>query len=115
MAICNINEIKFETFNIAGIPAMFSPVRFDKSVLPDGYYAYDVRGSDYDPDKPTTVEPFVYVNYIGTIVTRTPIDFGQVEDKYKELGDNWSYGYPINEFGEKFSYCPKDDVWTYVA
>ena len=115
MALHNINEIEFETFNAAGIPALFSSVRFDKDTLPDGYYAYDVRGSDYDSGKPTTLEPFVFVNYIGTIVTRTPIEFEQAEDKYKELGDDWSYSYPINEFGDKFSYCPRADAWRCIA
>ena len=111
----HINEVTFEGFTLHGIQALVTDERFDKKTLPDGYYAYDLRGSDYDCGKPATVEPFVYVNYIGTVVTRTPIDMGQGKDQYNSLGDDWSYSASINEFGEKFSYHPKDDVWTCIA
>lgn len=117
MAIRSINDVEFETFGINGIPALITDERFDKSTIPEGYYAYDVRGSDYDYNRPATIEPFVYVNYVGTVITRTPIELNQGEgkDKYKSLGDDWSYGIPISEFGDKFSYCPKDNMWKCIA
>ena len=40
----------------------------------DKLHAYDLRGSDYDPGLPVTIQEYVVVNHAATVITATPID-----------------------------------------
>jgi hypothetical protein len=46
-------------------------------------HCYDLRGSDYDPGRPATIEPQVTVNHAGTVITAEPVDFK--EKDYRRL------------------------------
>lgn len=65
---------EYEVITLFGKPALFTNGRIDKSVLPEGVYAYDLRGSDYDPGCPMYIEDHVRVNHAGTILTLEPLD-----------------------------------------
>ena len=65
----------FEHIELFGKPALFSDLRIDRSTVPDGWHCYDVRGSDYDPGRPTTLEARVVVNHAGTILSPEEITF----------------------------------------
>ena len=61
------------------------------SNVPDGKYAYELRGSDEDCGVPATVEHKVCVNFCGTIVADEPIDFcgndfAEIEDLDYDFG-----------------------------
>lgn len=54
---------------------IFNDIRLDKNTLPEGYYAYDIRGNDYGEPLPySSLERSVVVNFEGTFVTQK-IDF----------------------------------------
>ncbi len=36
--------------------------------MPEGLYRYDLRGSDYDPGQPITVEKTVVVNHAASVL-----------------------------------------------
>lgn len=65
------------------IPALFTDLRIDRDTLPEGTYAYNIRGGD-ETDF-CTIEPYVTVNHTGTIITRQPIPMG--EEDFVEIGD----------------------------
>ena len=48
----------FELIEIYGKPAMFTNGRIDRFTVPEGWYCYDLRGSDNDPGEPATVEQY---------------------------------------------------------
>lgn len=80
------NKILYEQFDqieLMGIYGLFSNGRIPKEVIPDGLYRYNLRGSDYDPGIPVTVEQEVGVNHAGTVVLLSPLDFGG--DRWKRL------------------------------
>ena len=55
---------------------IFNDIRLDKDTLPEGYYAYDIRGNDYGEPLPFwTLEKSVVVNFEGTFVTKQKVDF----------------------------------------
>ena len=110
-----INKIpEFEAFDILGRSALFTDSRVDRESIPEGYYAYDLRGCDDDPGYPATVENHVMVNFTGTVITRTPIELP--ENGYICLSDDdWGYVDHFNEFGPKFAYDPQENMWKYVA
>ena len=52
--------------------------RFDHSLCPKNYYMYEFREDDNDEwGYIAFVEPFVFVNYSGTFVTKTKIPFSE--------------------------------------
>lgn len=67
-------EEKYQKVEVFEKPALFSNGRVDRSSLPDGLYAYDLRGSDYDPGDPITLENIVIVNHAATVITAEKID-----------------------------------------
>lgn len=71
----NARKENFEYIELFGNPGLFTNARIDRDTVPEGWYAYDLRGSDYDPGEPVTVEPNVVVNHAGTILTHEPVSF----------------------------------------
>ena len=69
----NAREEQYEHAELFGKPALFTDLRIDRSTVPEGFFCYDLRGSDYDPGKPVTVENQVAVNHAGTVLTAEPI------------------------------------------
>ena len=62
-----------EQVTLLGKKALYVEERIHRSTLPQGLYAYDLRGSDYDFTRPVTLEKHVVVNLAGTIITAQPI------------------------------------------
>ena len=65
---------KYQRIELFGQPALFSNGRIDRNALPEGLYAYDLRGSDDDPGMPVTLENFVVVNHAATVITAKPVE-----------------------------------------
>lgn len=64
---------QYERATLFDQPALFIDERLPRNQVPQGLYAYDLRGSDYDFRRPVTLEPKVFVNHAGTILTNQPI------------------------------------------
>jgi len=79
----------YEEIELFGKPALFSNGRVDREKLPEGLFAYDLRGSDDDPGAPVTVESRVVVNHAGSVILSEPLDFG--EDNYLVLGEEINF------------------------
>lgn len=98
----NSREEYFEYAELFGKPALFTDSRIDRDTVPEGWYAYDLRGSDYDPGEPVTVEPNVLVNHAGTILTHDPVTFPK--EGFKRLNGRLdfaeSYSLSLKEFCE---------------
>lgn len=71
------NAPKYQEVEIFDVPALFSNGRIALADIPEGLYRYDLRGSDYDPGMPVTVEQNVTVNHAGAIITAKPLDLGE--------------------------------------
>jgi len=77
----NAREEQYEHVELFGKSALYTSSRVDRSTVPKGFYCYDLRGSDYDPGKPVTVENQVAVNHAGTVVTTTPVTIPKSGDR----------------------------------
>ncbi len=73
MVSVNAKEEEYKHVELFGRPALFTNSRIDRGTVPEGFHCYDLRGSDRDPGKPTTVENRVAVNHAGTVLTAEPI------------------------------------------
>jgi hypothetical protein len=73
-------DLDFERITITtprgDIKGLFSDLCVDITTIPKGLIPYNIRHSDDDDSVPVTVETFVAVNYFGTILVNTPLDFG---------------------------------------
>lgn len=70
---------------------LFIDQRVDPDTIPEGKYMYHTRHSDNgDWCTPVTIEPFVLVNFCGTIIVDEEIEFLDPADKYVPI-KNFSY------------------------
>ena len=77
----------FEVMNLNDKEVLFTCLRIDRSIVPEGLHAYDIRESD-SGDEFATIEPRVIVNHAGTILSKEPIEMGP--DGFVEIE---SYGF----------------------
>ena len=68
---------KYQEVEIFDVPGLFSNGRISAADIPEGMYAYDLRGSDNDPGQPMAVESHVTVNHAGSVITAKPLDLGE--------------------------------------
>lgn len=86
----NVWSDSMQHIELLGKPALFSDSRVDRSTVPDGWYVYDLRGSDYDPDLISTLEARVIVNYrwleLAASCAKVPIRYeaDQIKQRQKE-------------------------------
>jgi len=59
--------------------------------VPQGWFCYDLRGSDYDPGRPIMVEDYVVVNHAGTILTPTDLKLDQRKEHRRRLGGGLNF------------------------
>lgn len=93
----------FEHIELFGEPALFSNFRINRSTVPDGWFCYDVRGSDNDPGRLTTLEARVVMNHAGTILSPEEITFPKGRD-HRYIGRNINFlggSITIAEFCER--------------
>lgn len=57
------------------IKGFFTSLRVNRDTLPEGWYAYDIRHTDTGAFG--TLEPHVWADHMGTLVTQTKVDFGE--------------------------------------
>ena len=67
---------EFELIEIAGQTALFANERYGPETTPEGLYCYHLRMSD-EQDRLAALEPYVKVNFGGTVFTKEPIDLGE--------------------------------------
>ena len=105
----------FEHIELFGKPALFTDFRIDRSTVPNGWYCYDVRGSDYDPGRLMTLEAKVVVNHAGTILAPEKIAFPKRRE-YRRIGGKINFlgdSSTIAEFCEQHQFpTPAPSVAT---
>lgn len=65
----------FEVLNVNGVEVLFTNLRINRDIIPNGLHAYDIRDSD-DGSEFATIEPRVIVNHAGTILSKTEFKMG---------------------------------------
>ena len=85
---------EFELVELFDTPVLFTNGRISRFTVPQGWFCYDLRGSDSDPGEPITVEKFVGVNHAGAILAPEEIPFKKGKD-YVPIKDG------LNFLGEK--------------
>ena len=98
MAYNAANE-SYERVVVFGKECLFTCARIDRTTVPEGLFAYDVRHDDDCQGIPCQIKPYVMVNHWGTIICAEPI----------EMSD-------CKEFGERFA-CRylEDDDFNYTG
>lgn len=86
---------RYDIVELFAVPVLFSNGRISKEEVPDGMFRYDLRGSDYDPGHPISIEEHVGVNHAASILS--PVAFPVREQGFLWLGDT------LNFTGEKAS------------
>lgn len=80
----NREKFKFYEVEINNKKYLFTDGRIKSSIVPDGLFKYDIRHDDINFD-PISIEPFVFINYFGSIITNEPLTFINNKDKYIDI------------------------------
>ena len=72
----NLLNEKLQEIEIFDKLGLFSNGRLRDEDVPEGLYRYDLRGSDYDPGQPITVERTVVVNHAASVLMAEELDLG---------------------------------------
>ena len=72
----NLLNEELQEIEIFDKPGLFSNGRLRDEDVPEGLYRYDLRGSDYDPGQPITVEKTVVVNHVASVLMAEELDLG---------------------------------------
>ena len=72
----NLLNEELQKIEIFDKPGLFSNGRLRDEDVPEGLYRYDLRGSDYDPGQPITVERTVVVNHAASVLMAEELDLG---------------------------------------
>lgn len=68
-SITEFQNFELNVPGVEGIAGLFTEDRIDRSTLPQGVYAYDIRGGGDDGNDFCTVETSVVVDHTGTSLT----------------------------------------------
>ena len=66
--------VSFEEITILGNPALFTPVRIDRSTVPDGYWLYEMRHDDDCQGDVVHIAIDIVVNHWGSIILLDEIE-----------------------------------------
>ena len=64
----NARTEEFQHIELFDKYALFTNARIDRSTVPDGWYCYDIRGSDNDPGELCYMKENVVVNHAGSVL-----------------------------------------------
>lgn len=99
------NNFYFREVTVFGIPMIFTDFRIDRGTIPKGLYAYDISHRDDENMNPAKLAPFVLINHLGTVLSKTPVRFPSSENQnlyFNLLNENeWDWFGPSTTL-EKF-------------
>ena len=82
------NAERFYTrIEIAGNQYLFSSSRIKKESIPEGMYMYEIADADGDGCI-SRVQPYVLVNFWGTIIGKDPVPLDETGHYYPEDGSD---------------------------
>ena len=70
---CNIYEEQLQSAELFGKPVLYTEKQVEREAVPEGWYCYDLCGTDRDPDKPTTLEDKMLWGRIGSVLSPVPL------------------------------------------
>jgi len=74
MARYNAMKESFEEVEVFEKPALFTPIRIDRSTVPSGYHLYEVRHDDDGQGDAVEIARNIFVNHWGSIITKDEIE-----------------------------------------
>lgn len=101
----NARKEEYEHIRLFGKPALFTSSRIDWVTVPKGFFRYDLRGSDYDPGRPVTIENMVVVNHAGTVLTPTQVTIP--EEGFRRLRGKLNF---LDEYLTLAEFCEEHGI-----
>jgi hypothetical protein len=65
-------------------PALFTPIRIDRSAVPKGYYLYEIRHDDDCEGDAAQIALNIFANHWGSVITRHKLPMPH--DGYLDMG-----------------------------
>ena len=113
----NARTEEFQHIELFDKFALFTNARIDRSTVPEGWYCYDIRGSDDDPGELCYMEENVVVNHAGSVLMPEKLampKFGRL-DVRDELGFLDEGNMTLREFCEAHQLpCPAENMKFHI-
>ena len=69
----DVREDKMQHAELFGKPVLYTNWLIARETVPKGWYCYDIRGTDRDPNKKVSLEDHVSVNHAGSVLSPVPL------------------------------------------
>ena len=69
----DVREDKMQHAELFGEPVLYTNWLIARDTVPKGWYCYDIRGTDRDPNKKVSLEDHVSVNHAGSVLSPVPL------------------------------------------
>lgn len=66
---CNIYKDQFQSAELFGKPVLYTEKQIQREDVPEGWYCYDLTGTDREPEKPAALEDRMPWNRIGSVLS----------------------------------------------
>lgn len=96
----NCMAAEFELVKSCGRPCLFTEYRVDRKSVPDGLFCAELREDDYGQGIACSAEPYVWVNFCGTLISKQPI----------EMTDHDSAGRPYRNLIQGVMTPPPEEI-----
>lgn len=100
----NANVAKYILVRTCGKDMLFTDERLDSKTIPRGWHLYEVRHADERQLLPAEICDYVYVNFMGSLLSEEPISFFDEERNGRRF-----------KYIQSDGYAPTDDSWEYVS
>lgn len=88
---CNFKNCIFTDIDTGtDYKGIYTPHRVDRDTVPKGKYVYECRHCDSSVSRIATVERIVKVNFKGTFICDTPINFSNPNDTFINVERRWT-------------------------
>lgn len=70
---CNIYKDPFQSAELFGKPVLYTEKQIQREAVPEGWYCYDLSGTDRNPNKPAVLTDRAVWGRIGTVLSPVPL------------------------------------------
>lgn len=93
---CDATQEVFEEVTVLNRRMLFTCSRIDRTTVPKGMYAYEIRHDDEGRGDPCEIGEHILVNFWGTVITNRPIKLERskhTDNAYRTIDPekDWDY------------------------
>ena len=78
---CNIYEDQFQSAELFGKPVLYTENQIQREAVPEGWFCYDLCGSERQPDQPVWLMDHTSWMRVGTVLSPSPLKRASTQER----------------------------------